>query len=202
MNDKVSLFLVSLLTISIIALSYYNGKVKRKCNYYKLLHETETTVGMVDNIEYIKNLYSNEGVYLNPDQQAHSFNNNSKVDLRSLVKDGSKLIFRFKESDCVPCIDSTFAILKAKINEIEPKNIIIFSNHKVPRELILYLRTNQLKLDSYFVKKIGNLPWESNTPFFFDSENDMQVIMFHEVNKKIPILTEKYLQQVSKRIKN
>lgn len=199
-NDNLSLILISILSIVIVSLSIYSNKLRKESGYYQLLSENKNSSSMVESVDYLRNLYENESIFLNPNHQVVPLENKSKVPLSSLVEGGSKLVLRIKDSDCKPCVDSTLTLLKTKIDKLKPENIIILTNQRVPRELILFLRTRQLRLDTYMINNINELKGERRTPYFFVLQEDLQVTMFHEVKKNVPGLTKYYLDIVSKKL--
>jgi len=64
------------------------------------------------------------------------------VNLQDYVKTGSKLVFRFTEMDCRPCVDQEISRIKDLSTKIGHKNLLILADYENPRGLKIFVKQN------------------------------------------------------------
>jgi len=94
--------------------------------------------------------------------------NDTKVSLRSLVRNGSKIIVRNREEGCSLCIEHELQLIKKYADSIGIGNVIVITTHGNVRKMKVFVQTNKIPFSIYYCKKL-NLPFEeiSMKPFVF-----------------------------------
>ena len=129
-------------------------------------------------------LFNDELFDIDSSTNVYSFSNQSEQPIYNLVETGAKLVLRTSQQDCISCIDSTLTLLKRHTAHLTNDKIIIFTDHQIAREAVVYLRTMDVKYPAFRLKKNTiDISSEESTPFFFVLDKSMKIKMLYVVSK-------------------
>lgn len=168
-------------------LSFYTQKLRFEQKYKELRDRA-----------YLRYNYelTNEGRKISPrtivqDEQ------NEEYYLTEIINN-STLIFRFKELNCMMCVDSLVQVISQFADSTGNANIIILSDYRYIRDLYTFKRLHRLKTPIYSCKKKGlGIPMETkNLPYLFVLAPDLSVSYFFVPDKYDYRYVKKYLKNV------
>lgn len=103
---------------------------------------------------------------------------NKKIPLKELI-DTPKLIYRFSETSCMPCVLNDASILNELSDSIGVDNIILISKFDKINRLKIFHNQNGLKYRSYNYTNRFGISLETDTlresPFFFILNPEMKI---------------------------
>jgi len=105
--------------------------------------------------------------------------NNDSILIQDLVKT-PKLIFRFSDQFCTPCIDAALKSLKSLGDSIGFSNILIISDIKNSRLLNIFINNHQiispcLSYSEQFNFEIENRPGNDRAPYYIILDQNLKV---------------------------
>jgi hypothetical protein len=121
--------------------------------------------------------------------------NNSTALLR-VVKNHPILIFKYSSLNCNVCVDEQITLLKKLGDKIGTENILILTNYNSPRELILYLRINQINIKVFNLNEVALTPIDKNVPYYFILDKDLLLKMLFIPTKGDINLTKQYFEKI------
>jgi hypothetical protein len=113
------------------------------------------------------------------------------------------LVFRYFENNCSTCIEEELLNIKNHSSEIGNENIFILVTSNSPEDL-----TTTLKVRNMERIRIRNIPdtevifskrLSGNKPFYFVLDSVSHANMIFEPDLRVPGLTEKYFEAITKR---
>ena len=132
-----------------------------------------------------------------PEVSIKNVKNKEDITLKTLCKEDSILVFfRFKETHCDACIQSTLNLLKKFLSEHEIFNIIILSGYANIRQFSAFAQSQSNKMKVYNVE---NIPWqvdEIDEPYFFVVTKGKYVNNVFIPLKEDNIYTENYINML------
>lgn len=80
-----------------------------------------------------------------------------------------KLVLRYTEINCTPCVDSSVLTLKEVTNKVGEENILILASYHSKRDMLIWKRVNNIKYPIYQIpdNKTGLNVDAENVPYFF-----------------------------------
>lgn len=115
------------------------------------------------------------------------------VYLGNLIEE-NRLVFRFKNNQCSPCINDQMSIINEFSNKRE--KIIIFSDKTDQKEIQNFKRYNKIETNIYTVDNLLNSIDSLNVPYYFVIKSDLKIEDIYFPDKSLPHLTKKYLKDV------
>jgi len=107
---------------------------------------------------------------------------NTSIKLNSIIKK-QKLVYRFSNRSCQTCVENDLKILRTLADTIGIDNIIILGNFDNIKNLIIYIKNEEIPFDCYNYSDVLNLPIEKNSindsPCFFVLSNNLKVDFAH-----------------------
>lgn len=191
--------IVVLIILNVLIIKY-SGIFNRK-------YQKQENIEVYDYVGKI--LLKNIEVQIENDEK---FINNIEIELKNheikklnnLLGSKPKLIFRISESNCPMCIDYELNVLKRYINKIGAHNVILLTSYKDSRMVKILLEHYDLNCMIYNTKeKLLNINIEQyNTPYYFVADSTLKTKFVFIPSKDIPHYSEKYLQQISNKLKD
>ncbi len=108
-------------------------------------------------------------------------NSGNKILLKNLTAAGSKLIFKFSETNCSKCIETALPRLNALADVIGAENIIFIASFSGTNDLRIYNQVNKIRFSSYtlpdtfdhYFEAAGNV----GVPYLFVIDKDLNTKM-------------------------
>jgi hypothetical protein len=130
-----------------------------------------------------------------PDIEMGDPETKSKIRFMDLMKkEQTLLFFRFKETNCNGCIESTLSLLSDMSKNFPKKGIVILCGYRNVREFYAFaqLRKDQ-HLSVYNVNVLPVVAEEQEQPYLFVVDHEMKIQNVFIVNKGDSELTSEYL---------
>jgi peroxiredoxin len=110
-------------------------------------------------------------------------NDLEEIPLKELVKNGPKLVFRFPQSDCFPCIKQTLKNLQQISYLIGIENIIVISDFDNVRQLNAFSQKNAIHFKCLIYKdKLTILEKKAYNAYIFIINKDLTALKFYNVS--------------------
>ncbi|TDX00496.1 hypothetical protein [Dinghuibacter silviterrae] len=144
--------------------------------------------------------YKSDDYQLDGDLELKGLDGKS-VRLKSLLKSGPKLIFRYSEINCNVCYQKVLDELSALIKKIGPQNILIITSYYNQRELYNFMRVNNISQNVFNIGTASlGLPIEKyDVPFLFMADQSLKTKVLFVPYKRNPGLTKQYFLSVKER---
>jgi hypothetical protein len=138
----------------------------------------------------IDNIYGNTGEY-------------ESADLKSLLSDNIKLVFRYNENHCNSCVEEALKPLMEISAKIGVDNILILTSYRNVRTMQIYVKKYAPGITVFNSNEVLNLPIEKqNTPYFFVIDNTLKTQLVFVPVKEIHGYTREYLNILHQRYFN
>ena len=122
--------------------------------------------------------------------------NNSNVKLSALLKSGNpKLFFRFKETDCDACVQSSLRLIEETTAHMPRSEIVILSGYKNARQFYAY--AEQQLISVYNADNLPTVLDEQEQPYFFVMDSNLRMQNVFIPTKEDVNYTADYLNCVS-----
>jgi len=125
------------------------------------------------------------------------------IQLKDLVEDSPKLVFRFTSLNCDKCYKEVLSVIAKQSKEHNDCDLILIVSFNHVNNLRLILRDYNLRVP-FFLTTSASLINEVdsiNYPYFFTLEQDGKVSKIFFVNYETPELTNQYLTNITKQFK-
>lgn len=124
--------------------------------------------------------------------------NGKTIQLKELLDSEYKLFFNFTDINCSSCIAQEVGNIIKYADSIGIKRIVLLGNYRLSRDLIVFKRLNNLKMDIYNTnnQKLGLKVEEYNLPFYFLAKNEDESKHVFIPEKERPSLSEKYYEVI------
>lgn len=147
--------------------------------------------------EHARLQHEMESVVL-PDIWVDDIGNQQKVSFRTLCQNDSiRLFFRFKETHCDACIQSTLGVLKEMLAKNENLSVDILCSYLHTRHFLSFAHTWNQKMNVYNVE---SLPWKNvekvEAPYFFIVKNGETINNLFITIKEDKQSTEEYMNVI------
>jgi len=109
-----------------------------------------------------------------------------------LIQDRT-LIFYFKQSSCLPCVNESVSLLNDLWLSQNITNVAILTDVNDFNELLLFKKVNDISCPVY---KIDCYLLDSNVPIFFTLDNDLILKNLYAVFPGNPDITKRYLSSL------
>jgi hypothetical protein len=188
-------FLILILAMSLLANCFF---LYSKFRIGHSLRENETEmIGMLISKESDKLAIENKRV--NQFEKLISLKGTSVV-LDSLVDDTQKLFLVISDNSCGSCTELSLKALQRIVPNDLSKNIFVLGLYEKKRDFFLLSRQYPFRFfllnESSILKEIA-----MKSPVFFRLDRNFNISSSFFPESKYPILTEKYLEQIVKNIK-
>ena len=138
-----------------------------------------------------------DGIQLSPDMELSS-ERGVKITLKDIIKQPT-LVYRFASSNCSMCVEEQFQILK-KMKDQLPERTILISSYLSGNAVTILKKTYQLEFDIFNILLL-DIPMENQSnPYYFVIDPDMKCHNFFAVMTATPLLTQGYLDAISKKL--
>lgn len=125
----------------------------------------------------------------------------NQVDLKEFCKSGNKVVFRFTEMDCRPCIDAEISKIKDLSDEIGAKNIIIIADYENPRGLKVFVKENNISNVVFNCENLGiDIDDKDISPYVFTVKKDLKATNIHAIDRLNPQKTMDYYNKITKEL--
>lgn len=118
-------------------------------------------------------------------------------------KQESILVYRFSQMHCESCVNSSIQITQNWVDSVGINNVVFLGNHRNNRVFNKTIPLYGIQgLKVYNCPKI-NIPAEDiEYPYFFVLDSNLQISNLFVPDKATPFITNSYLKNVSKKLKN
>lgn len=125
--------------------------------------------------------------------------NGKTIQLKDLLDSEYRLFFNFTDINCSSCIAQEVGNIKKFANSTGVKHIVLIAKYRLSRDLIVFKRRNNLRMDIYNTKnqKLGLKIEEYNLPFYFIANNEGETKQVFIPEKERPNLSTKYYEAIS-----
>jgi len=125
--------------------------------------------------------------------------NGKTIQLKDLLDSEYKLIFNFTDINCNSCITQEVENIKKFTDSMGIKRIVLLANYRLSRDLIVFKRMNNLRVDVYNTnnQKLGLKVEEYNLPYYFIANNEGETKQVFIPEKERPNLSAKYYEVIS-----
>lgn len=129
-------------------------------------------------ISFLRNLNDKTSENLLLDNFSIITTKKSSIKLKTIINK-PKLIYRFSNFSCNPCVENDFKILDTLSTVIGSEQIIIIANFENIKDLIIYKNNKKLPYKYYNYNSIIDLPIEkkliNHSPFFLILDEQLRV---------------------------
>lgn len=119
--------------------------------------------------------------------------NERKVDFQQLVNGKPILIFKYSSLNCNVCVDEQISVLKQVSSKIGSNNIVLITDYNTPRELINFVRMNQIDFRIYNLRNVEFTSIDKSLPFYFLLDKSFTLKKLFIPIKDDILLTQIYL---------
>lgn len=184
---KLILAILSVLTVAVFFYSTVtnstqklaeNGRVKKKEDSSKFVEKNSEGKKITSTIK----LFDNQG---------------KQIDLKDILNDSPKLIFRFSQMDCKACIDEEFDRIKRLSKQIGINNVLIITDYENPRNLRLFIKMNLIDVAVYNCEKFDLLIEERGlSPYVFLLSKEGYTQKVHYLDKSSVESTKEFYKDI------
>lgn len=127
--------------------------------------------------------------------------NNDSIHFYQILDENPKLVFRFTEESCPPCVEMEIERLKKIGETIGKENVVVLTSYRNLRYLKLLKQQNNIDFSIYNINDTHlNFPTVlENIPFLFIINSKLEAELVFIPEKTIPELSLQYYKIVKKR---
>lgn len=168
-------------------ISSYTRRLESKIN---ILTENQLT-----HLNHEYDTLKNEYVY---------YENGDSVLLDKIFNYKKKLVFYFREGDCIDCAKQQLIIIQGFTNKLGIEDFLFLISHQNARQAKTLLKQQGLNYPIYNLryKSLGYISDSINKPLFFVVDNSRVINMLYMPIKGDTIITQRYLESVRNRYFN
>jgi hypothetical protein len=123
-----------------------------------------------------------------------------EIDLKSLLSDSIKLVFRFHERNCNACVEQALKSLMEFNAKIGVNNILIITSYQDIRKMKIFVQQYAPGIQIFNVNEDINIPLDKwDTPYFFVTDNTLKAQLVFIPIKEIQNYTWEYLNIIYQR---
>jgi len=206
MNYKPILLIIITLIILIMFNIIFVSKInKSKNSFSKTVEELKKSNGMLVTLSKTLKIRDSlafiiEDLRLNENTIVTTLNNDS-IHFCKILDENPKLVFRFSEESCPPCVEMEIERLKKIGETIGKENVIILTSYRNLRYLKLLKQQNNIDFSIYNINDTNlNFPTVlKNIPFLFIINSKLEAELVFIPEKTIPELSYQYYEIIKKR---
>ncbi len=178
MNLKVIIFVVIVLMVLNVYLLFQLQNTRMSAQfiiekYDKTLNEEKRSSWLM-----FRNMlfqYQDEAIQL-ADFKLTPYDSCDSFAVSSLVNNGTKLFFRFKETDCTMCINKFMEVLKNIPDNFPMERLVILCGYENFHEYRVFVTKNNMKMKVFNIDKLpGLITEEINEPYFFVLNKELKI---------------------------
>lgn len=166
----------------------------RKKKQHQALADSITIASLIAN----QNLLSqNSSFRINPNLQVLT-EDGVKLLLSDVCDGNKKLIFRYNEFACSPCIFEEMGNINTLAQKIGKKNIIVLTSYQNHRDFLISKKVNNIDLPIYNtpLNSLENTIEKYSIPYIFLLDSNWTVDHLFIPNKNVLFLTDEYFQDI------
>jgi len=111
--------------------------------------------------------------------------------LKAYIGNGKKIVFRYSQLNCQSCVDQEIGYVKKIIAFLGQENIIIITSYTNRKDLVNFLKVNQLSKNILLMEK-NQLLYENepNAPYLLVLDSEMKVLFSFFPDKSFPKISD------------
>lgn len=119
--------------------------------------------------------YQDEGILLD-DLKLVPYDSSDPFSISSLVDNDTKLFFRFKETNCIICVNKFMEVLKNIPDSFPIEHLVILCGYENFHEYRVFVTKNNMKMKVFNIDELPNLIVEEiNEPYFFVLNKNLRI---------------------------
>ena len=128
---------------------------------------------------------------------------NQLIPLAKIIDKQTKLVFRFKESNCNTCYEKQLEYLNSLYGFLDSSNLIILASFSDYKKISIIAENNKVVFPIYNIESnaFSEFPIEQyNDPYYFAISDKQVASNFFSPDKSLPELRNSYIELVKQKL--